>query len=147
MFTAPECGTCTARVPGIHRAKTKLLPGSCHTVFISASVIIHMSISKSHTEFFEHRHYLIYLCVMRAQLSPQQGIGANVLRKGRDPLLGGFSRPGWTESQIVCCRDEVNVGRAPGRDALALLCSDSIRHSLANAWKWPKKDTIIGSDP
>lgn len=67
------------------RAKTKLLPNSCHMVFISATVIINMSISKSNIEFFEHRHHLIYLCVMRAQLGPEQRIGASVPRKGGRP--------------------------------------------------------------
>ena len=122
----PGVGQAQRKGPRIHRAKTKLLPISCHTVFRSATVIVNTSISKSNTEYFEHRHCLLHLCVMRARLRPQQGIDASVLRIGQEPLKGGCSCPGPLESQMVCWRDEVNMGRPPSRDGLALLYSESI---------------------
>lgn len=67
-LACPIVGHVQCMVPRIHREKTKLLPNTCNLVFISDMVITNMSISKSNLEFFESRHCLIYLCIIRARL-------------------------------------------------------------------------------
>lgn len=64
----PIVGHEQCMVPRIHREKTKLLLNTCNLVFISDMVITNMSISKSNLEFFESRHCLIYLYIIRARL-------------------------------------------------------------------------------
>lgn len=67
-LASPAEGHVQCLVPRIHREKTKLLLNTCNLLFISTMVISNVSISKSDFEFFESRHCLIYLCIIRAKL-------------------------------------------------------------------------------
>lgn len=48
--------------------KDKVAAQCWDTVFISNTVLINMSVSKSNLESFEGPHCLIYLCIIRARL-------------------------------------------------------------------------------